>query len=297
MTIIQIYRNLIPYKIRAFIKDFRFNIGKFLLYKKIKNYSNKNILTKDLQEVFDFTIKNGLSVFPYYFKYNYKLGDIKVHYDQNYRMCYVLHNNEKLYFKKSWDHEKVKVYYNSLLIEQDKNSPHLYLTSDFNVDNNSIVFDLGVAEGIFSLGVINNVSQLFLFEPDPEWIEALSITFSPWKNKVSIINKYVSDINEINNLSIDKFWESEETIDLVKIDVDGFEQKVLDGMKEILRLKKINKIALCTYHENYDDINFKSFLEKFNYNIEFSNGFMLFYNHGTKLAPPYFRKGLLRATK
>jgi hypothetical protein len=144
MTIIQIYRNLIPYKIRAFIKHLRFNIGKYLLYKKIKNYSNKNNLTKDLQEVFDFTIKNGLSVFPYYFKYNYKLDDIKVYFDKNYRMCYVLHNNEKLYFKKSWDQNKVKVYYNSLLIEQDKNSPHLYLTSDFNVDNNSIVFDLGV---------------------------------------------------------------------------------------------------------------------------------------------------------
>ena len=54
------------------------------------------------------------------------------------------------------------------------------------------LLDVGAAEGFFALSVIEHVKEIILFECDVEWIKALEATFKPWKDKVFIINKYVS---------------------------------------------------------------------------------------------------------
>lgn len=53
---------------------------------------------------------------------------------------------------------------------------------------NSIVADIGTAEGIFALNIIHSVKKVYLFECDPEWIIPLEKTFAPWINKIEIVN-------------------------------------------------------------------------------------------------------------
>jgi len=74
--------------------------------------------------------------------------------------------------------------FRSINKEQDNQSPHLYLTAEFQVDINSIVVDAGVAEGNFALSVVEKAKILYLIECDTEWMEALRLTFAPWKEKV-----------------------------------------------------------------------------------------------------------------
>src|SRR5205085_2663461 len=109
---------------------------------------------------------------------------------------------KRLYFKRSWTKDDVRSSYNALLIEQDEQSPHRYLTKQFNLENGSVVVDIGTAEGNFALSVIEKVSLIYLFEADEQWAEALHATFDPWKDKVRIINKYVSDHESENSVSL-----------------------------------------------------------------------------------------------
>jgi hypothetical protein len=118
---------------------------------------------------------------------------------------YVLYENKKMYFPKNWPTVKIQNYYTDLLREQDVNSPHRYETDSFAVKDGDLVADIGAAEGIFALSIIERAAHIFLFECDENWIAALRLTFEPWQNKITIINKYVSDSNEGNNITIDEF--------------------------------------------------------------------------------------------
>jgi 16S rRNA A1518/A1519 N6-dimethyltransferase RsmA/KsgA/DIM1 with predicted DNA glycosylase/AP lyase activity len=40
---------------------------------------------------------------------------------------------------------------------------------------------------------VSGVNRIYMFEYDKEWIAALETTFEPYKDKVEIINKYVSN--------------------------------------------------------------------------------------------------------
>ena len=45
-----------------------------------------------------------------------------------------------------------------------------------------------------------------MFEYDSEWREALEATFTPWADKVEIINKYVSDHDDESHIRFDSFF-------------------------------------------------------------------------------------------
>jgi FkbM family methyltransferase len=71
----------------------------------------------------------------------------------------------------------------------------------------------------------------------------------------SIISKYKysNKIQKIIIKSLDNFYKKKKfnfKIDLIKIDVEGYELKVLDGMMNLINGRKINKI-LVEYHFNY----------------------------------------------
>lgn len=61
--------------------------------------------------------------------------------------------------RKFKNEKEVAAYYKSVLMEQDEDSPHKYLTKDFNVENSDVVVDVGVAEGNFSLDIIDRVKK------------------------------------------------------------------------------------------------------------------------------------------
>ena len=68
------------------------------------------------------------------------------------------------------------------------------------------------------------------------------------------------------------------------MDIEGAEESVTQSNK-----------GCCTYHKAHHAEILSSLLDDMGYSFEFSNGYMLFpWDKHQK--PPYFRKGLIRAT-
>lgn len=149
--------------------------------------------------------KNPVSVFPYPFSQQYDQNDIEVFLDEKLGLRYVLPDNKRLYFKRSFSDSDIQWAYNMLKMEQDVASPHRYLTADFQVDNGDVVVDAGAADGNFSLSVVEKAGAIYIFETESEWIEALEATFAPWKEKVHIVNKFISNVNDARNATLDDF--------------------------------------------------------------------------------------------
>jgi hypothetical protein len=287
----QIYRVIVP-------KFFRKKIRSKKLRSSILNYYAKpsSIISDELKEVLNYLENHPLTIFPYPFQNNYKAADIEIFKDEIKGLRYVLLDGKRLYFKMRWSEKRIRHSFNELKKEQDAQSPHRYLSDNFNIENGEILADIGVAEGNFALGAVEKAKALYLFETDKEWIEALNATFEPWKEKVNIINKYVGDKNNSKQTTLDDFFKEGEAITFLKIDVDGAEAKLLKGCERILSHQSPLKVALCTYHKQEDEKEFNSLLTQKGFNISHSDGYMLFYTD-KKIKAPYFRRGLIRAVK
>ncbi|MDR2690767.1 MAG: methyltransferase [Dysgonamonadaceae bacterium] len=263
----------------------------------IRYFQTEKMLTVEQQAIFDYLKENPMAVFPYHYTKNYIAGDVKTYFDNDLKMFYVLHNDKRLYFKKKWNETMCKLYYNDLLTEQDKSSPHRYETASFQVAHGDIVADVGAAEGIFALSVIDKVKKIYLFEVDPEWIEALEATFAPWKEKVVVVNKYVSDHTGNVCIALDDFFNSQ-PIHFIKADIEGAENQLLEGARRILQRQGHLKIVLCTYHKHDDAETLNNKLKEYRFVTEFSKGYVIFYYEVCdKLQPPYLRRALVRAWK
>src|SRR5664279_4521840 len=179
-----IYRILVPKPLRTILL-------KRSLRTKILNFYGslpENEVNEDQKEVTVYIENNEVRILPYKFHSNYAPEKIEVMSDPEKGMSYVLQDGKRLYFKKRWSKKKIQRSYCDLMREQDKESPHRYLTDLFTIGNNDVLADIGAAEGNFSLAVIEHIKKVYLFEYDQEWIEALRATFSPWPEKVEIIN-------------------------------------------------------------------------------------------------------------
>ena len=237
--------------------------------------------------------KRGITIYPHDFIDEYDEKNIEVHMDFDCGMNYVLYENKRLYFPREMEVGTIIRMYNALLKEQDINSPHCYQTEKFQVQQDDIVADVGVAEGLFSLMVIDKVKEIHLFECKPHWIEALEKTFEPWKKKVKIINKYVSDVSDETNITLNKYF-GEKEVNFIKADIEGTELSMLKGANFILQRENL-KLVLCTYHKQNDAEELNEALCKKGFATEFSKGYMLFLLD--TLSPPYLRRGLIRAQK
>jgi hypothetical protein len=249
-------------------------------------------MTDEYRAVLDYLKYHPLAVFPYDYTGKYNLEDITVYRDNEKGMYYVLQDGKRLYFKKKWNEKQAQAYYNSLLLEQDAASPHRYETVNFHISPGDVVIDAGVAEGNFALSVVERAKELYLFEPDKEWIEPLKATFAPWGNKINIINNYVSNVRR--GIVLDKFFEHKK-IDFIKADIEGAEPQLLKGAQAILSRQTPMKVVLCTYHKSNDAEVLNQMLIEKGFHAEFSKGYMIFFYD--KLKPPYLRRGLIRATK
>ena len=250
----------------------------------------------ELTAVLSYLQTNPIAVFPYHFQNQYDADAIEVFDDAEKGLRYVMLDGKKLYFKKRWSKKRIRHSFNELTKEQDPQSPHRYLTDRFKIEDGEVLVDIGVAEGNFALGAVEKASRLILFETDKEWIEALNATFEPWKEKVLIINKFVSDITNATNTTLDDFLAPGEKISFLKIDVDGAESRLLNGCKRVLKEQKPLKLAICTYHKQDDEKDFKALLSRNGFETSHSNGFMLFY-YDKKMKAPFLRRGLIRAVK
>jgi hypothetical protein len=266
----------------------------------------------EMDEEADFLKRNSkITFFPY--KVIKECGDIKCGKERG--MNYVIHDGKKLFFPSSYSPSKCRdIYHNFIQTENIlgthnlEKCPHAYLSEDFQVENGTVLFDVGCAEGLFSLNVIEKVRIVILFESDREWIKPLKATFEPWKDKVIIINKLAGgyDNQEMMKLSsaYDMFCspiKQEHNPIFVKMDIEGYELEVLKSSEKFIRESSDIKIACCTYHRQNDYIDIPSFFDSINdvayreIKYNFSDGYMLPYRTDS-LHPPYFRKGVLRAT-
>lgn len=296
--LINLYRAYTP----EILRDTLFSFRQFLksldnknakMQKNILSYfSKQQNLSEELKKIVSSIETKGLTTFP---SITAKNTEIEVFKDKESKLYYVLHCGHKLFFKKYSTKKTVKSYYTGLCQEQHSGSPHQYLTDSFNVDENSIVADIGAAEGNFSLSIVEKVKSIYIFESDENWILPLKKTFEPWKDKVFIVNKFVSDINDKSNISLDAYFQDKELPNFLKLDVEGFEDQIIQGGKTILNNNC--KIALCTYHQHGDDVKFKNYFDELGFTSVFSDGYMLFLDDISNFAPPYIRRGVLRITK
>lgn len=218
-------------------------------------------------------------------------------HDETLDLPYVCFNQKRLYYPREMNTIAIqKSFCGEQLIAQHPQSPHRYLTDHFSVESGDIVVDCGVAEGNFGLSIVDSVSKLYLFEPDERWMEPLCATFSPWKNKVVIIQKYLSNITDESNLSLDDFFQDKECPNFIKLDVEGYEERLLQGAYNILSSSNLKKVVVCTYHKQEDEETLGALLRSHDYNVVPSQGYMLFI-YDKNFNPPYLRRGVIRAIK
>jgi hypothetical protein len=249
----------------------------------------------EIAEVIDYFKKNRYSAIPYQYIRNYHASDIKVFYDKENKMFYVHHNNKRLYFPENFDKENVKRYYNGLLIEQDKDSPHRYENDWVSVTDGDIIADIGAAEGIWSLDNVEKADKIYLFECKGQWVKALEKTFEPWRDKITVVNKYVSNINNDTYVTLDKYF-IKDRINFIKADIEGMEIQLLEGSDELIKRENNLKFILCTYHRKNDAENLKEMLESGGYKTKYSKRF-LFNIDADDLEEPYIRRGIIYAKK
>lgn len=247
-----------------------------------------------------------INVFNDNFVEKYDNFKCEIIYDDNCSMFYVKHEGKKLYYPNNYK-RKTEVFntYTSVYMEQDMLSPHRYLCEADDLAGN-IIFDCGSAEASFSLGIIEQVKHIYLFEADPVWIPALKKTFEPWHDKITIINKFVNDRSEapkiISLYNYIRELEQKNKLDLkndkifIKMDIEGAEENVLSDIRDILKEAENMKLAVCVYHTQRAENLIVNTLPP-EYEAVPNPGFILWLYQKKKLDFPYFRRGVLRIEK
>lgn len=217
--------------------------------------------------------EHGYARHLYNFRHEYNDLTIDVQKDEKRDLLFVVHHDKRLYFRRNITVAKIKRMYRELLIEQDIRSPHHYI-DDIDEIKGKIFLDIGSAEGFSSLDAIEEIQKAYLFERDEQWIEALNATFEPWKEKVQIIRKYISDYNDNDHQTLDDFFKDKPKDDLfLKMDIEGEECKALSGSHILFKESNALHFAICTYHKKDDEAIISNFLDQFNCEYANQKGF------------------------
>lgn len=294
----------------AFVADgkYRRDTVRLVCGKKKDRKQRENILKyletskfPDTEGIRSFLKDHDGIVFPYDFSLVYSPDDVKVFRDtMNAGMMYVMHNGKRMYVKREFKFRfQVQNYYNSLRVEQDMSSPHRYLLEGRHPSEDCVVADLDGAEGMFALDIIDSVRKVYIFEGDPGWLEALRLTFAPYGDKVEIVSRYVAEKTEGIMVRLDDFFRDRK-IDYIKADIEGWEEKMLEGASEILDTK-VSQVLCCVYHREDSEACISGFLRKKGFSVSVNEKYMIFiYSDqvtGEPLRPPYLRHGVMYAQK
>lgn len=215
----------------------------------------------------------------------------QVQYDVD-EMPYIFFEGKRMYFPREYRFSSMNgsEYIRNILYEQGKHSPHLYMKSADIIHKNMVIVDAGVCEGNFALRYVEEAGKIYLIEPDPKWSEALERTFRPYKSKVVICNKYLSNEDTENTVTLDTLVK--EPVDIVKMDIEGYEVSALEGSAKILRESKAY-CAICSYHRHNDEQKIKYLLNQYGYQTQTSEGYMFFVYDAYR----EFRRGVVYGIK
>ncbi|MDD2513462.1 MAG: FkbM family methyltransferase [Proteiniphilum sp.] len=262
----------------------------------LEHYRSHPPTDPDTQKAVEYLRQHPLTTFYGAFQEKYRSRDVEVYRDTTLGLPYVVTEGKRLYFKRSHNKRTVQLLFTMLRIEQDGESPHCYTDASFYPREKEILSDVGCAEGYFSLLQVERMKRIYLFEQENEWLEPLKATFAPWQEKVTLVPRFVGAENSGHMISLDRFFTPrEEKPDFYKIDVEGAEASVLEGMSRLLSLHPI-RMALCTYHHPEDFERFSCFFSAQEFHQRPNAGVMIFLNDLKNLTPPYFRKCLIKAS-
>ena len=241
----------------------------------------------------------GVSPFPY--NLEVELENVKVSVEYIDGFPYINHGDKKLFFPKEYGVQHIENLYKGLMAEQLEKSPHCYTQGNFSIEENTTLVDVGSAEAMFSLDNIEKLHRLFLFELEEKWHEPLIKTFEQWSDKVTIVPMAVSDENiENKTCTLDNYFENKITEGanvFIKMDVEGYEERVFSGMKNLLKNSDLNiKISVATYHNQDDFDKFEKHLRDFGFKTQGTRGFILFY-YDRSIKEPFLRRCILQAKK
>ena len=256
--IAKLIRRIIPYGIYCKIVGDSYSENIARMKKDI--WKNKELYVLYKPEIDYMKQQRRLLAFPYSFQEKYKGLKTEVYRD-NEGWNYVMHRGKKLFFPKEWNELKIRSYYNGLITEQDRKSPHCYFTDSFSLAKGGIFVDVGCAEAMTSLESVDTASHVYLFECNKEWYGALDKTFKPYLDKVSMVHKWVSDKTEGEFIRLDDALHIEDLQHrecMVKMDIEGYEGRALRGAEKLLQYDKL-KLACCLYHNKDDE---KELVEK-----------------------------------
>ncbi|MDR1632792.1 MAG: FkbM family methyltransferase [Dysgonamonadaceae bacterium] len=278
--LVKLYRKHISKEVRD--KIYKAFLGQILFFLRNSNeiiksefiYLFRKILPDtEKNRLYAFMGKYGLNMMPYPFVFEYKKMPVDCLFDEQISIHYIIHSGKRLYFPKSCSKEQIIENYRSLVAEQDARSPHQYV-KDINRLKGKILLDIGAAEAIFTLDCIEIIKHAYIFECDENWIEALNVTFSPWKDKVTIVWKYVGDTNDNNHITLDSFLEEKEKNNLfLKMDIEGAEQAALRGASNTLKESHDIDFSICTYHRKDDAVEIARILRLYGFEYEWTDGY------------------------
>jgi len=126
-------------------------------------------------------------------------------------------------------------------------------------------------------------------------MEPLQATFAPWGDKVVVVQKYLSDMTDTMNISLDDYFADKEDPTFLKLDVEGYKDRLLHGAEKILSSPSIKKVAACTYHYHDDEKKLGDLLRSYGFSTTHSHDYMIV--GLDEIRPPYLRRGVIRATK
>ena len=238
----------------------------------------------DMQLALDYLIKNRdlHEIIPY--KQIKSLGTIEARYDNKAKLPYITHKDKRLYFPQNYSINQAINFYKYSIEFEDilgegyrERAPHQYQSELFHLKEGDVLIDAGVAEGLFSLEMIDKTKKIYLVECDPKWWKPLEYTFEPWKDKVLIVKKYLSDKDDGNNIRLKTLLEQETGENIfVKMDIEGYEVDVIQDAKETMsKWKYPLTLSCCTYHREKDCEDLLSYFNEIEYATELSEGYML----------------------
>ncbi len=294
-----LYRRVVPEKLRkriysAFLGGLLTIIRNPKLLKYLMGGVFYSIVTpktdkeKAIKEWSKVWMKPWSTPYPYLWTKEYDRMPVVVSTAPENSLSFVMHHGKRLYFHREVDN--ICTSYESLLIEQDERSAHRYVDSYAELTD-KVLLDVGGAEAIFTLDTIEYVRHAFIFECDERWIEALNATFAPWKDKVTIVRKYVSDTDDDDNVTLDTFFKDKPTDNIfLKMDIEGYERKALKGAKGLLKNGKNISGSVCIYHLPDDGTVIPALLsEAGNISMKVVPGYLIFGGE--------FRSAILRFTR
>lgn len=297
-----IYYHFTTESFRVFV-DYRRRVRWYHLYCLVNEYYKDKSLSKEQKACLSFLKSHrwnldahrSMYMSDIVREYEKKLGMVIIHNDEENNLPYVIHEQKRLYFKRSYNDDTIRNVYAQFLSEMDVKSPHVYCKNPEEL-NGRVLYDCGVAEGLFPLTHIDRLKSVYLFECDDEWLEALSATFKPYGDKVKIVKSLVSNKSDGLSISLDDFAKkNKEYPTFLKMDIEGFEELALQGAKSILQCKNLI-CSICTYHKPTSEEAIIQYMLDLGYKPMYNTGYMFFHCEEI-IKPPYLRRGVVRFYK